>query len=866
MKQYIKGHLPVYAHIGRNSPETLLEHSNLVMDFCEKLKCENGLEEALQKILDAIEFQDEPLEKVDKQLIKELFYDAIYLHDLGKINPAFQEKKMKHKIIENLGSATDSKHSLFSAILYLDIYSSKIDEQIEDEEKVLFMRYIMFVFSYIISRHHSSLEDLTVNSNVAEGYRNKLKGLAGELRGKSEYLSMYAGDFSKFTLNKFNRENMNGEEHLGIPVYILMRLLYSSMVACDFYATYTYQRDGEKPEFRYLDREDVDLLMKINEETEVMKAIRKYEKDPGFFPKDSINKLRSDIFLEAERQLNEQTNESIFYLEAPTGSGKTNTSINLALQLLKKSNGNLNKVIYVFPFNTLVEQTKDSFDKIFTPDLQEKYPMAIINSITPIVRIQEENNGLEDTGYNHADVDSKLKKRSYSVIDYKEEVLYRQMIQYPITFTSHVNLFNYLFSIGREANLPFVHLCNSVIILDEIQSYRNDRWIEIIRFLKQFSDLLNIKIIIMSATLPKLDRLLEEQESFYELLPNASKYFDHPLFKNRVEINYDFLQRKITDVEQVYELYREVEEKHGDRRMLIQFITKKTANEFFAYLSEKKLTQPVYLLTGDHHSYYRKQVIRRLKEVNPDTGEFVLSHVLVIATQVIEAGVDIDMDIGLKDIAVLDAEEQFMGRINRSCLRNDCHVYFFDKDNVKGVYKKDYRLQHDLHDIAYQQMLKEKDFSQFYEHVFDAMIKRRNEYNENNIRHFYKIIEYLQFTQIAEEMKLINQDSFQLFLAYTLELDSGEVIDGEEIWEQYKITLFDKDMDYSERKVRMSILSEKMSYFIYQLYGEPKTRDENIGNIYYVKNGLEYLQYDEHTGMMQFMEDAYLNVSEGMIL
>lgn len=34
------------------------------------------------------------------------------------------------------------------------------------------------------------------------------------------------------------------------------------------------------------------------------------------------------------------------------------------------------------------------------------------------------------------------------------------------------------------------------------------------------------------------------------------------------------------------------------------------------------------------------------------------------------------MDIGYKDISMLDSEEQFLGRINRSCKKTGCKVYF----------------------------------------------------------------------------------------------------------------------------------------------------------------------------------------------
>ena len=56
---------------------------------------------------------------------------------------------------------------------------------------------------------------------------------------------------------------------------------------------------------------------------------------------------------------------------------------------------------------------------------------------------------------------------------------------------------------NRESSFGFFQLANSVIVLDEIQNYRINIWNEIIIFLKQYAKILNLKIIIMSATLPR---------------------------------------------------------------------------------------------------------------------------------------------------------------------------------------------------------------------------------------------------------------------------------------------------------------------------------------------------------------------------
>jgi CRISPR-associated endonuclease/helicase Cas3 len=104
-------------------------------------------------------------------------------------------------------------------------------------------------------------------------------------------------------------------------------------------------------------------------------------------------------------------------------------------------------------------------------------------------------------------------------------------MNYPLVITSHVNLFGALFGTGREQSFPLIKLCNSVVIIDEIQSYRNEIWHEVILFLLQYAELLNIKFIIMSATLPKLDGLLgQHSHQIIDLIKNPDVYYQNPFF------------------------------------------------------------------------------------------------------------------------------------------------------------------------------------------------------------------------------------------------------------------------------------------------------------------------------------------------
>ncbi|MBS7530266.1 CRISPR-associated helicase Cas3' [Hazenella sp. IB182353] len=846
---FIEG-TPLLAHIGRSQDETVTEHSELVMTFCKKLMQENGLGEAVSRTIAALTYQGDPLSIEEQAQIENWFYQAIYLHDLGKVNPAFQSVKMKNKKVIRDEALNHTHHSLLSSLLYLELYEQDLPTGEEDEEKCMFFAFILYIFSYIISRHHSYLEDLSLQT-----YGEKLQNLSGRIDRTPLYLAYYVQKsryFDVFRLEEFTDDSsLNYDSHNPYPLYILTRLLYSALVASDFYATYTYDRDGVAPSFRYLSQADKAVLRQTYNQSQVVQGIEAYKVNPHHFDHVPINQVRSDMYLEAEQQLMEHDQQSLFYLEAPTGGGKTNLSLNLALSLLEKEE-QLNKILYIFPFNTLVEQTKKVFDEIFPPEIQKHYPIAVINSVTPIHHDYEK----EDIEYVDASVPTK--KAFY---DDKEAVLYRQMMQYPMTLTSHVNFFNYLFGTGREANLALVHLCNSVIILDEIQSYKNDRWMEIIAFLERFSELLNFKVIIMSATLPRLDQLLEQQRATVELLPNASRYFQHPLFKKRVQLHYELLDEGRITAERLVAFMDELRERYGRKRVLLECIKKKDAREVYRLLLDRYANVPVVLLTGQNHAYYRKRVLDQLGK--NEEGTFKMEEVIVVATQVIEAGVDIDMDIGLKDISTLDSEEQLLGRINRSCLRTDCHAFFFHMSDAKEVYRNDFRLAHDLREEEIRLKLENKQFASFYQTIFAEQAREK----KYQIQQFQQVIQALQYTTIGEHMKLIQDRKYRLFLAHTIETEAG-TLHGEEVWAKFK-ALNDprQKREYANRRMALSRVMEEMSYFIFSVYERPSVYDgDPIGDIYYIEEGERYLQVDPFTGLMIFDEEKYKAVDEELFL
>ncbi|WP_242947256.1 DEAD/DEAH box helicase family protein [Clostridium haemolyticum] len=134
---------------------------------------------------------------------------------------------------------------------------------------------------------------------------------------------------------------------------------------CDYYATSEFEHGDEVKGFNEIEN-IYDFYDEFNN-TKINKDTREYEKNEYDTKRDfsnlkDINILRKELFLDAEKELLKNLDKNIFYLEAPTGSGKSNVAFNLTFRLIEKER-NLKKLIYVYPFNTLVDQNIKTIEK-----------------------------------------------------------------------------------------------------------------------------------------------------------------------------------------------------------------------------------------------------------------------------------------------------------------------------------------------------------------------------------------------------------------------------------------------------------------------------------------------------------------------
>ena len=816
-----------FAHRSNNGEETLKEHTERCQKYWTRMIKKKKLDPVFSEF-EAVYLDGLGTEA--KALFECMTANIVTLHDIGKVNPRYQKTKMGHAWHKeampdaNIGS----KHSILSSVFYLDHFIGKINTAFKEEQQITkeesdVLKNFAYIYSYIISRHHGSLGEFESYVNGLAGRQNDGENLGKRARNwfgfwKMEVMNQGApakyGANWKLIRNGLQKMNQ-GESRKAVYLYGMTRLLYSLLVASDYYATAEFMTGLEISDFG--DVKDIDKISEVYEDGEILQKIRTYEKET--YPMEEsllretedINVLRTEMFLDAEKALQAHPDQSLYYLEAPTGSGKSNTAFNLSFTMMRLD-PELNKIFYIYPFNTLVEQNMSSIEKVFNNKEEVMSEVAVVNSLVPMKSQTEEE-------------------------DWNKILLDRQFLNYPMILSTHVTLFRTLFGNKREDVFGFYQLSNSVIVLDEIQSYKNNIWSEIITFLKGFANLLHIKILIMSATLPNLELLTDNHSETVRLIENREKYFRHKQFTGRVTADYSLLKGKITMDDLVTHVLQHA---IGKTKVLIEFLTKKSAQKCYACI-KSKTNKPVFLMTGDSSILERKNIIKKIEE---------LPSAILVATEVVEAGVDIDMDIGYKDISGLDSEEQFMGRINRSGLRNGI-AYFFDMDDASGIYKGDKRIEKEktLANETIREYLTTKDFEAYYEkEIVPLLVKEGRKLNENNLEDFFcEGVGYLDMEKVSSRMRLIDdkRQVVSLYLGRVIHDENGEKLDGRSLWEQYKELLETNEMDYPEKKVKLHDIRSKMNAFIYEFTNQIRVQeDEQIGDLYYIENGEEY--FDEN--------------------
>lgn len=274
-----------------------------------------------------------------------------------------------------------------------------------------------------------------------------------------------------------------------------------------------------------------------------------------------------------------------------------------------------------------------------------------------------------------------------------------------VVLTTFVQLFQSLFT-GNNRLLKKVNkLAGSIVILDEAQAVP-DKYMHLIgALLRKMAEYYGTRFILMTATQPKLlefgDQLLREtkksmneyQEKTYnstiELLPNHKEFF---CTMNRTK--FVLLLEQELNMEKFIKLF--FKKWNFNQSALIVVNTIKRSIDLFSQLNKdlqkRNIHVSVFYLSTNIMPIRRKEIIKivekELKEKEFKNG----CPVILVSTQTIEAGVDLDFDIGFRDLAPITSLIQTAGRVNRKGKKgNYCPLYIVkfigDSQNVYRFYQ-----------------------------------------------------------------------------------------------------------------------------------------------------------------------------------
>lgn len=387
----------------------------------------------------------------------------------------------------------------------------------------------------------------------------------------------------------------------GVDPALWIRMLFSCLVDADFLDTEAFM-----DEQRSFNRGPYESLIEL--------AARFDTHMDGLANKVSpsaVNQIRAEILQRCQEQAVQPP--GLFSLTVPTGGGKTLSSMAFALRHALQHGKQ--RIIYVIPYTSIIEQTADVFRSIFDEAVVEHHSHLDAEQETPKSRLACEN------------------------------------WDAPIIVTTAVQFFESLFA-SRTSRVRKLHnIINSVVILDEAQLLPTDFLTPILYAIDQLQQHYKVSFVFSTATQPALHPQdfgwpFTGLANIRELMKNPQQL--HQALR-RVQVNlpsnlhtgqpWDTLAEALKQHESVLCIV----DRRDDCRRLHAFMPSGTI-----HLSG--------LMCGQHRSDVIANIKSRLRQ-----GE----SLRVISTQLIEAGVDVDFPVVYRALAGLDSIAQAAGRCNR---------------------------------------------------------------------------------------------------------------------------------------------------------------------------------------------------------
>ncbi len=554
-----------------------------------------------------------------------IVYVAGLLHDIGKAKIEFAN--YLEKIYKGNNAKRGSINHTFAGVIWLF-------ERYHNEGSSKWEKLTCEIISYAIGSHHGMFDCVDLDGN--NGFLHRLEKDRTEICYKEAVDNYFAAvaderhvddcfnkavkeveNFFNDAKNKYN----NKSEETFFQISMLIRLTLSAVIYGD-------RRDTNE----FMNNRNLNINYDID-----------WSKRKDFFENKMLqlescsllNSVRNDISRQcAEAALNPP---GIYRLNVPTGAGKTLCSLRYALTHAKEYNKN--RIIFIIPLLSVLDQN-----------------VKVMREYIP-----NENELLE----HHSNIVNEIS--SDETLD--EYEFLGESWNFPIVVSTLVQLLEILFSCKTSSIGRMQALCDSVIIIDEVQSLPKNitfMFNMAMNFLQRYC---NATIILSSATQPCFDELkwplnIAKNPDMVKLAPEQMKVFE------RTEI-IDKTDKYGMDWDECAEFCGEIMENNSS--LLFVCNTKKEARTLFEKMQKQaeNCGWKLFHLSTAMCQKHRMKVLEDIKEIleklQGSSDETTKGLKLVcISTQLIEAGVDISFECVVRVLAGLDNLAQSAGRCNRS--------------------------------------------------------------------------------------------------------------------------------------------------------------------------------------------------------
>ena len=554
------------------------------------------------------------------------------------------------------------------------------------------------ILAYLIAGHHAGLPDWSVADTGAKALSSRLGAAQYYLLDRIPALAIPAEIFTQ-------AKPITRPRGDSAALHLWLRMLFSCLIDADRLDTETFM-DGARSDYGDI----ADLIADFDKYMATLAASA--DNTP-------VNTIRADIL----RQCREKAtlNPGLFSLTVPTGGGKTLSGMAFALHhavQYKKQ-----RIIYVIPYTSIIDQTAGIFRDIFGNNVVEHHA-----NLDP----------------DKEDARSQLATENWDA---------------PIIVTTNVQFFESLFAARTSRCRKLHNIVNSVVVLDEAQLLPPEFLQPIADVMNQLANHYGVTFVLSTATQPALGSFQPFGSKSFRGLDNVREIMDDPdaLYQQlkRVEVSIPSDLQTPRDWESIAdELLRHpsvlcIVSRRDDARELHRIMTASEKGKDTLHLSA--------LMCGEHRSRVIEDIKARLQRNEP---------VRVISTQLVEAGVDVDFPVVYRALAGLDSIAQAAGRCNREGKQANLGrvvVFVPPKPAPPGLLRQAAQISVSLLSGSASDVMGRDLAKQFFEHLY----VRAPSLDKHGIHELLTQDArdcQIQFRTVAEKFRLIDDSAYQTIL------------------------------------------------------------------------------------------------------